>query len=669
MKKKKILEVKPLKRNSEEMCARAAVKILEHEKTLIVWVYDEGDTTVPTLTIACTKTEYALYDMDYKKWTTRAMDNLYNHSENYTDAEMTDEDLEKVKRFLTKKKKPYINYRFWSDWIDQKRIDMRWEQNHKMHEKRMERLRDRCESLLEIPTEFEHWVFEQFKFTHTLTYTKKGRNAKVTCSRCGKTVEYIFEKITYEDEARRFGEKPYHNKRGVCMECGAEGIYRAEGKYKGVCRQTRNAFMIQPTKVEGRMVVRYFNIDMIQAAEFEEISLVEIARGYIENGKKKMQIDYHKHSIYRDDFWDDCNLSGMRNIKIKPGLVYPKTMDYIKQSGLKYCALEMYVDRFGDNANIIGYISTYNIFPGLEILTKMGLYSLVHELTKRYTLNSYIDITARKPQDVLRIEKQKLNKLRIFSGSTNLLKVLQFEKEHNLHLKEEVENWYTFTFNRVYEYENILRFMTMEKFKNYVEKIAKVGENKGEVAQLYLDYLNLRDRLGYDMTNTVYLYPRDLRTQHNNLVEIENKQKQDKKKAEKEEKYPNIRQQFKKLNKKYKYKYKGLFIRPCKSASEIVDEGRIQHHCVGGDNYLEKHNKGETYILVLRKIGEEETPFVTVEIKPDAEVEQWYGAYDKKNNEEVGLVKEEVDEWLKKYTLMKKEKLLNADEQVMQFAG
>ena len=115
MKKKKILEVKPLKRNSEKMCARAAVKILEHEKTLIVWVHDEGDTTVPALTIACTKTEYALYDMDYKKWTTRAIDNLYNNSENYTDAEMTDEDLEKVKSFLTKKKKPYINYRYWSD--------------------------------------------------------------------------------------------------------------------------------------------------------------------------------------------------------------------------------------------------------------------------------------------------------------------------------------------------------------------------------------------------------------------------------------------------------------------------------------------------------------------------------------------------------------------------
>ena len=415
MKKKKILEVKPLKRNSEKMCARAAVKILEHEKTLIVWVYDEGDTTVPALTIACTKTEYALYDMDYGKWTTRAIDNLYSNSKKYADAEMKDEDLEKVKRFLIKSKRTHINYRYWSEWIDQKRIDMRWEQNDKKNKARMERLRDRCDSLLEIPKGFEHWVYEQFKYIHTLTYTKKGRNAKVTCSRCGKTVEYIFEKITYEDEAKRFGEKPYHNKNSTCMSCGAEGIYKAAGKYKGVYSQTRNVFMIQPTKLEGRIVVRYFNVDMIQAAEFEEICLIEIARGYIEHGKKKMQIDYHKQSYYGEDFWDDCNLSGMNNIQIKPGLVYPETMDYIKQSSLKYCALELYVDRFGDNADIIGYISTYNIFPGLEILTKMGLYSLVHELTKHYTLNSYIDINARKPQDVLMIEKQKLKKLKAFA--------------------------------------------------------------------------------------------------------------------------------------------------------------------------------------------------------------------------------------------------------------
>ena len=329
----------------------------------------------------------------------------------------------------------------------------------------------------------------------------------------------------------------------------------------------------------------------------------------------------------------------------------------------------MYVDRFGDNANIIGYISTYNIFPGLEILTKMGLYSLVHELTKRYTLNSYIDITARKPQDVLRIEKQKLKKLKAFGGNVDLLKVMQFEKSNNIHWKDEVEDFCAFQFNRVYEYKNILKYMTMEKFKNYVSKVEKLRESTLVISQLYIDYLNLRDRLGYDMTNTVYLFPRDLRAQHDELVRMENKQKQDKDKAEKEERFPNIRNSFKKLNKKYKNKSDGLVIRPCKSASEIIDEGRLQHHCVGGENYLTKHNEGETYILVLRKVGEENTPFVTVEISHEFEILQWYGAHDKKDNEEVGLKKEEIDEWLKNYTLFKKGKLINADEQVMQFAG
>lgn len=29
-------------------------------------------------------------------------------------------------------------------------------------------------------------------------------------------------------------------------------------------------------------------------------------------------------------------------------------------------------------------------------------------------------------------------------------------------------------------------------------------------------------------------------------------------------------------------------------------EGRTLHHCVGGDTYLGRHDRGESYILMLR---------------------------------------------------------------------
>ena len=62
-------------------------------------------------------------------------------------------------------------------------------------------------------------------------------------------------------------------------------------------------------------------------------------------------------------------------------------------------------------------------------------------------------------------------------------------------------------------------------------------------------------------------------------------------------------------------------------------EGRKLHHCVGGDNYLSKHNKGTTAILFLRKEKTANTPYITIEIS-GTKIYQWYGAHDKKPKQE-----------------------------------
>lgn len=109
---------------------------------------------------------------------------------------------------------------------------------------------------------------------------------------------------------------------------------------------------------------------------------------------------------------------------------------------------------------------------------------------------------------------------------------------------------------------------------------------------------------------------------HAQMVKEQNKKEQDIWKAENEKAFPNIRNNFKRLDKRYHYESGAYMIRPCKSASEIIDEGRLQHHCVGGESYLRKHNTGKSYILVLRKKDVPDMPFVTVEISTKFSVMQ-----------------------------------------------
>lgn len=73
-------------------------------------------------------------------------------------------------------------------------------------------------------------------------------------------------------------------------------------------------------------------------------------------------------------------------------------------------------------------------------------------------------------------------------------------------------------------------------------------------------------------------------------------------------------------------------------------EGRFLHHCVGGDNYLRRHNDGERFILMLRTRKEPEVPYITVEIDQEDRILQWYGAHDKKPD------RERMQSWIDAYT-------------------
>ena len=109
------------------------------------------------------------------------------------------------------------------------------------------------------------------------------------------------------------------------------------------------------------------------------------------------------------------------------------------------------------------------------------------------------------------------------------------------------------------------------------------------------------------------------------------------------EKFPDIKKNYRKLRKRFFYEDDTFLIRPARSAEEIVTEGQVLHHCVGGDNYLDKHNRGYSYILMLRFKEMPEIPYITVEIDDTDRIVQWYGKHDKKPD------RENMQKWLDIY--------------------
>lgn len=185
------------------------------------------------------------------------------------------------------------------------------------------------------------------------------------------------------------------------------------------------------------------------------------------------------------------------------------------------------------------------------------------------------------------------------------------------------------------------RRLKLRKTVDYICKQALYSYlTEPTVAQQYVDYLNMSERLELD----TILYPDNLENAHDQLVELINDQKNKKQLAEASKKDRAIEKVYEKIAKKFSFADEKYILRPAKSNVEIVREGQIQHICVGAGNYTEKMLRGKSYILFLRQQSAPDKPYYTVEITPEYEIIQRHGKYNKEHEERI-----EVDAFLNQF--------------------
>lgn len=677
--KKKAIEKIPyfgLKKTSRKKDVKyigvTAVKIVGHEKHLFLEVYrnKKESKETPLVRIVLTKKDFGTYWPEKEEWTRQKIkpDSCYGRviwgeehptweQEKKENILQSTEDLERVKKFC---KATVYNEEHWWEYIykheDDIVITARRNREHKAYMRRQEALADRMANTRELP---EKEILDRadrlyFHGQHYLYYKKHGCWAHIACSKCGGVTDARWKSgISYESQFQRWTEEPREGHYGTCPMCGARGEYKCQGKVKGTCDKYIYLFLGQKYKENG-MVMRYVEVgkkwtlgficgdkgpEMYNASE--ELSGVEIARAYFEPGKK-VQIDYHKHDPYMGkDFWDDCNLYGLANISIGAGLIMAETYEEMKGTMFRYSALQEYAKNVRE-VNPIEYLERYSQTPQIEVLVKLGLTDVVEKLVKCY-YGIVADKNARRPDQFLGIRKERVKQLIRKKEDTHLLRVMQMEKRQGQNWTDEQVEHLAETDLSGTQVEMATRYMTLQKLLNRIEKYSgcEYGTECGSAsarirhtATTYADYLSMRINLGYDLNNTVYQQPQDLEAEHNKMVMETNKEEMDKHLKEVAERYPEIRHVYRGLRNKYLYEDDKYIIRPARSAEEIVMEGRLLHHCVGGNTYLAKHNTGKTYILMLRFKEEPDVPYITVEIDAkNPRILQWYGDKDKKPDE------------------------------------
>ena len=484
----------------------------------------------------------------------------------------------------------------------------------------------------DVPEGFEDYCYNALP--PIAIYYKRGKKmADCLCGKCGRL--YVT------------GETPVRGENATCPICGNTGIWEWQRVKR--CSFTLKDIVLLQCTTDKKLVLRVFRIiQNFKQGHIAEQELKEIKRWFLHLGDVyKFCYEYRYVNGKSVRTWD----YGGGSEPVYIDRWYYTWRRELEKSELKYCDVDAINRcRVEYDMDRLGILETYANNPALEMFEKTGMQELVRFLVRKKGKTKLINRRGKSMSAQLRLkDKQMVKRVIQKNGDIRWLEVLQEEQKHGYHWTEEQE-WFMAEMYGKYrvaeQIEHCLKYMTLQQLINRLEKYKKQQGHTTTYLTLgtYSDYLGMREELGYDMTNSVFTYPKNLKEKHDEMVAERNARRDELHMAKMKVKFPEIEKRHKSLLKKYGFEDENYIIRPARSAEEIIREGQTLHHCVGRETYLERHNTGKSYILFLRHKETPDTPYYTIEIRSKTIV-QWYGAYDKKPD------KETIEKWLAEYMI------------------
>ena len=411
-----------------------------------------------------------------------------------------------------------------------------------------------------------------------------------------------------------------HNAEGTCIKCKHPITYRCANKGRGVLKGRRNICIF--SAVGDELYIRCFVVHYYfpHNEDIPEIDTDERHRYYL----SKEGCQHWKFAGYKETKWQ--TVYSENEPTFSAGMFVPADNSYviinpdkIYKTFLKYSELEQYYVSCGNRT--ITYLCFYAKHPNIEYLMKTGFDELVLDRIEG-TSRGRINWKSNDVKRMLGLNKQEFMLLSE-KGSNAYWKY----KEIRRLTPEYSVSWRWDLFER---YGNNLTYMikirelTDFNFKqiiNYADKQQK-ARTSGILID-WKDYLEDCVKLNYNIKDSAISKPTDIYEAKKNIRQII---------ADLQNQKINfaIKEREKELQ-EWIMTHDGLTIVVPKSVNDIIREGRIQNHCVGG--YCDKHANGLTNILFLRKLKQKSKPYYTMEISKTGQIIQCRGYNNNRNKE------------------------------------
>lgn len=296
-----------------------------------------------------------------------------------------------------------------------------------------------------------------------------------------------------------------------------------------------------------------------------------------------------------------CGHNFLLNKMVKKSLNTYQLEVLVSKSELKYSS--SYTTESQEET--IKYLELYCKRPNIELLSKVGLNKLITGKIFSFRTYNSIKWSGKTIFEMLKIDR---NDWKVLSEISS---IIDFELLNFYHLTKNYEKY-----KNGVQVENIYRaiytgsMITVMKYIDIVKpsKIIKYRKKQGDQLGFinnYYDYLEMSKKLGYNLNNKSVLFPKDFKKAHKKAIDLIIISKNKLKDKEMKKRYPIL--------KKYLFKHNGLEIVIPNDTKDFIHEGNVLEHCIA--NYIDRHIKGSTNILFIRKSNDIKTPYFTMEIR------------------------------------------------------
>lgn len=491
----------------------------------------------------------------------------------------------------------------------------------------------------ELPSGYCEWQENTvMKKSRYLIYKRSGKKEyEAFCTHCMKSMMLPAKELK-------------NNKTGKCPNCGSRVKMKSSGRIQKLWDESWTEYI---QAVDTGIMIRYIRM----RKDYREYGhpkreIQEPCRIVIERGENAVwyeirddQTKFASSEYYKRNPGEGWVNAGVPYIGYNN--TYKKTLWRELEKAFPHHMFREYVQRNKEkNADLVyDYFDAYSLFPLMESLEKTGKTYLVDYMAggKRRNLD-WLDKKAATASKMLGINKKQYREIK--NPTEEDIKRMRFLNQKEIHLtpgQYEMFKKYTSKYTWKETMQVVLRYTTMHQYLKYAETVSRT-----DLHRWYADYLRMAERAEYDLSDRFNLFPKKIREAHDAVQDLLKKERLEAELKAADQAHTGIPKTEKKIRKKFTYSNKKYCIRPAKTNREIVREGQQLHHCVGLGRYGERMEKGETYILFLRKKEDPDTPFYTIEITPEFKIIQRHGKYNKEGSEVT-----EVDSFLKEFVEVK----------------